>query len=95
MLVEKNRLLTFSARFLTEVVVSVGLAGRSVSLAMRLKRCIRSRTLSCSAEEFVVVAVSSSCNLTGSNVEINPLVSTDYCGRSPRNAILRTIIVAQ
>lgn len=41
--------ITLSERFLTGGVEALGLAGRSVSLAIRLKRCILSRTLSCSA----------------------------------------------
>lgn len=64
--------LTLSVRFLAGTVVSLGRAWRSVSLAIRLKRCIRSRTLSCSAEEgFVVVIASSSCNLSISILGFN------------------------
>lgn len=41
--------ITLSERFLIGGVEALGLAGKSVSLAIRLKRCILSRTLSCSA----------------------------------------------
>lgn len=51
---------TLSDRFLIDGVAPLGRTLRSVSVAIRLKRCIRSRTLSCSADDCGVVGISSS-----------------------------------
>lgn len=66
----KRLSITLSDRFLVGVIVPLDLPWRSVSLAIRLKRCIRSRKLNCSVEPGFVATASSSCMFNISNCQV-------------------------